>query len=160
MNRTILSKDELRIFRWKNIRSIFDDDSFVFYWIYFEMNEMHWACRRILCLLLTPLFGLFTDWSLVWLEIVWVELSWWIAAFNKAPTSLLFSNYARVEGVITEGCVRRIGWTSPTSKCRHCEEKTNQRVIMTRNFYGVEYRNFYADPSKHIRITKANSIVL
>lgn len=87
----------------------------------FTSNELEWLHE--LCRLLTPLFGLFTHWSLVRLKIVWIELTRWIAAFNETPTSLLFGDDACIEGIVTEGCIGCIGRASPTSECWHCNRK-------------------------------------
>lgn len=64
--------------------------------------------------ILTKLFDLFTDGSLVARLAVWIQLAWWICAFNVAPASLLVVDDADVKGIITECCIWCIGWASPT----------------------------------------------
>lgn len=146
MTLTISSKDDLRFFLCFKPSLPMNSQRWL---IYFHHSVSPWLVSSfrnkwnawISCLLLTPLFGLFTNWSLVRLKVVWVELTRWIAAFDKAPTSLLFGDYARIKGIVTEGCIGRIGWTSPTSKCGRWKSKRKKKQKQT-NYYHEHFHWF------------------
>lgn len=72
----------------------------------------------------------FANCSLVRGLTVWIQLTWWISAFNIAPTSLLITDDTCVKWIITKCSIWSIWWTSPTfnGRCYFMKKKRKNIV--------------------------------
>lgn len=105
-----------------------------------SMLKLIWLIYRKVKCKLTELFDFFANGSLVnWLT-VWVQLAWWISAFNVAPSSLLVTDDAGVKWIVTEGGIRCIRWASPTFNGRSWKYEEKKHILLVNFVY--ECRNF------------------
>lgn len=82
--------------------------------------------------LLTKLFNFFANGSLIRRLAVWIQLTWWVCAFDVGPTTLFVTNNADIKWIVTEGCVWCIWWTSPAFNGRRCKIKRGKNSIKFR----------------------------
>lgn len=72
---------------------------------------------------LTELFDLFANGSLIWRLAVWIQLTGRVCALNVAPASLLVIDNANVERIVAESRIRCVRTTPPAFYGRCCDWK-------------------------------------